>query len=252
MPTGMGEQGDAQIRIHGMRVDPIDMDAALARVAEYMAGGQMRHIVTADASMVVTAARDPEFAAIVEQAALVTPDGAGILWAARRLGLPIADKVSGVDLSERLIARSGASGWRVFLFGAAPGVAAAAADRMRARYPDCNIVGVRDGFFRPEDEDRVVGEIQAACPDILLVAMGIPKQEKWIARYGGRTGAKVCIGVGGTLDVFSGTVQRAPVWMQRRGLEWLYRLVSDPKQFRNRLRKQKLLPPFVVMTLRAR
>lgn len=248
----MSAPGPETIQIHGMRIDRVDMETALERVTGWIAEGGPHQIVTADASMVVTAALDPEFAGIVAHADLVTPDGAGILWASRRLGTPIVAKVSGVDLSERLVALSGSRGWRVFFFGAAPGVAEQAAAKMRERYPDCRIVGTRDGFFAPADEASVVAQIAAAQPDILLVALGIPKQEKLIARCGAATGAKVLIGVGGTLDVFSGTVRRAPLWMQRRGLEWLYRLVSDPRQFRNRLKKQKLLPRFVWMTLRAR
>ena len=240
------------VTLLGMRVDRVDMETALALAERYIAEGGPHHIVTADASMVVTAHDDPEFAQIVANADLVTPDGAGILWASKRLGVPVTSKVSGVDLSERLVALSGEKGWRVFFFGAAPGVAQAAAERMREKHPGCNIVGVRDGFFKAENEAQVVAEIAAARPDILLVALGIPKQEKLITRHKAALGAKVLIGVGGTLDVFSGTVQRAPVWMQKRGLEWLYRLTSDPKQFKNRLKKQKLLPRFVAMTLRGR
>lgn len=242
---------DPVVRIHGMRVDPVDMETTLSRIDEFLASNQANHIVTADASMVVTAAADPEFARIVDRAALVTPDGAGILWAASRLGLPFRSKVSGVDLAERLVALSVERGWRIFFLGAAPGVAELAAERMRMRYPGCGIVGTRDGFFQADDEASVVESVAAANTDILLVALGIPKQEKFIARCGKASGAKVLIGVGGTFDVFSGTVRRAPLWMQRRGLEWLYRLVSDPRQFRNRVRKQRLLPRFVWMTLRA-
>lgn len=234
------------VRLLGMRVDRVDMAGALALVERFITQGTPHHIVTADASMVVTATEDPEFAAIVEASDLVTPDGAGILWATKRSGEPVTAKVSGVDLSERCIALSAQKGWRVFLFGAAPGVAAQAADKMRERYPGANIVGVRDGFFKADEEARVVEEIRAVKPDVLLVALGIPKQEKFIYRHKAALGVPVCIGVGGTLDVFSGTVKRAPVWMQNVGLEWLYRLASNPKK----ISKVKLLPRFALMTLR--
>jgi N-acetylglucosaminyldiphosphoundecaprenol N-acetyl-beta-D-mannosaminyltransferase len=232
----------------GMRVDRVTMDQTLELVENYIRSGQPHHIVTADASMVVTASQDAEFARIVAASDLVTPDGAGILWATRRLGSPVPAKVSGVDLSARLVGLSGSKGWRIFFFGAAPGVAAAAADRMRERFPDANIVGHRDGFFRPEDEERIVDEIRAARPDILLIALGIPKQEKFLFRHKAALGVPVMIGVGGTLDVFSGAVKRAPVWMQNVGLEWLYRTASDPKR---RIKKLTLLPKFALMTLRA-
>ena len=230
-----------------MRVDRVDMDGAIALVKRFIAQGTPHHIVTADASMVVTAAQDPEFAAIVACADLVTPDGAGILWATRRMGTPVRAKVSGVDLAARCCALSAKEGWRVFFFGAAPGVAEEAAARVRARHPGANIVGFRDGFFKPEEEAQVVAEIREARPDILLVALGIPKQEKFISRHKAALGVPVCIGVGGTLDVFSGAVRRAPVWMQNSGLEWAYRLASNPKK----ISKVALLPRFVLMTLRA-
>jgi N-acetylglucosaminyldiphosphoundecaprenol N-acetyl-beta-D-mannosaminyltransferase len=160
--------------------------------------------------------------------------------------------VSGVDLSERLVALSAHKGWRVYFLGAAPGVAAQAAEKMREKYPGAQIVGTRDGYFKPDDEASVIAEVVAAKPDILLVALGIPRQEKFIRRHKAALGVPVLIGVGGTLDVFSGTVKRAPVWMQKASLEWFYRLTSDPRQFKKRLEKQRLLPRFVLMTLRAR
>jgi N-acetylglucosaminyldiphosphoundecaprenol N-acetyl-beta-D-mannosaminyltransferase len=238
--------------VHGMRIDRITMSDALVLAEQYIASKTPHHIVTADASMVVTAEADPEFCQIVENADLVTADGAGILWACKRLGTPIPDKVSGVDLSEKLIALSAEKKWRVFLFGAGPGVAEAAAEKMREKYPGANIVGARNGFFKPEDEGQIVEIIRAANPDILLVALGIPKQEKFITRHKAALGVPVMIGVGGTLDVFSGTVKRAPIWMQKASLEWFYRLTSDPKQFKKRLEKQRLLPKFVMMTLKSK
>jgi len=212
-----------------MRVDRVTMDDALTLIERYITEGTPRHIVTADASMVVTYNQDAEFARIVDRAELVTPDGAGILWATRRLGTPVRAKVSGVDLAARCCALSADKGWRIFFFGASPGVAEAAAAQMRERFPGTNIVGVRNGFFEPQQEPQVVEQIRAAKPDILLVALGIPKQEKFIHRNREALGIPVSIGVGGTLDVFSGTVRRAPVWMQNVGLEWLYRLAANPK-----------------------
>ncbi|MBC8103228.1 MAG: WecB/TagA/CpsF family glycosyltransferase [Cytophagales bacterium] len=235
------------VTLLGMRVDRVTMEGALALAEEFIHSRMPHHIVTADASMVVTATQDAEFAQIVAASDLVTPDGAGILWATRRMGTPVPAKVSGVDLSARLIALSGEKGWRVFFFGAAPGVAEAAAVQMRERYPAANIVGVRDGFFKPEDEAGIVETIREAKTDILLVALGIPKQEKFIFRHKAALGVPVCIGVGGTLDVFSGTVKRAPVWMQNVGLEWLYRLAANPKK----IHKVALLPKFAGMVLRA-
>lgn len=244
--TGQGTELNS-IDLLGMRVDRVDMEGALSLIGRFIAEGTPHQILTADASMVVTASEDPEFAAIAAEADLVTADGAGILWATKRLGRPVRAKVSGVDLAARCCALSAEKGWRIFFFGAAPGIAEEARARMLARYPRAQIVGFRDGFFTPEEEGRIVEEIKAARPDILLVALGIPKQEKFIHRHKAALGVPVSIGVGGTFDVFSGMVRRAPKWMQNSGLEWAYRLLSNPKK----ISKVALLPRFVGMTLRA-
>ncbi len=235
------------ITLHGMRIDRVTMDGALAYIESFIASGKPHHIVTADASMVMTFREDKDFATIVGQAALITSDGAGILWACKRQGTPIPAKVSGVDLSAKLVELSGKKNWRVFFFGGAPGVAEAAAQKMRERFPEAVICGVRDGYYKADEENAVAEQLAATKPDIVLVAMGIPRQEKFIARQKERVGAKVYIGVGGTLDVFSGTVKRAPVWMQKSGLEWFYRIASNPNAAR--LKKLVALPRFAVLTL---
>ena len=242
--------GFSSIQIHGFRVDCVTMDDALSLCEKFIAEGGPHHIVTADASMVMTARENSEFNEIAGKAALVTPDGAGILWASKKLGTPVPAKVSGVELSERLVALSGEKGWRVYFLGAGPGVAEAAAQKMREKYAGANIVGVRDGYFKADDEEAVIAEVSAAKPDILLVALGIPRQEKLIDRYKDRLGAKVLIGVGGTLDVFSGTVKRAPVWMQKVGLEWFWRVASNPNAAR--FKKLAVLPRFALLTLKSR
>ena len=198
--------------------------------------------------MVVMARQDPELRRIVEEADLVTPDGWGMLWASRLLRTPIPYKVSGVDLADRLCARSPLKGYRIFFLGAGPNVAEEAAEKMRQRYPGTHIVGVRDGYFSAAQEPEVAAQIQAATPDIVLVALGIPKQEKWIDRHKAALGVPVLIGVGGTFDVFSGRVKRAPVWMQNSGFEWLYRLVKNPRKFG----KVMTLPQFALLVLRQR
>jgi N-acetylglucosaminyldiphosphoundecaprenol N-acetyl-beta-D-mannosaminyltransferase len=236
------------VHLLGMRIDRVDMTTAMGLVESYINERTPHQIVTADASMIVTAAEDAEFAGIVENADLVTPDGAGILWATRRLGIPLRAKVSGVDLAARCCEVAPDKGWRLYFFGAGPGVAESAARRMAEKHPGLIVAGYRDGFFQPADEASIVAEIRDTKPDILLVALGIPKQEKFIQRHKTALGVPVCIGVGGTLDVFSGTVKRAPVWMQNAGLEWLYRIASDP---RKRMKKAKALPRFALMALRA-
>ena len=236
------------VTVLGVRVDCVSAEDTLAAIDAFVASHRPHYIVTADASMVVTARHDPELRAIIEAADLVTPDGFGILWASRLLRTPVPSKVSGVDLSSDLCRLSSSKGYRIFFFGAGPGVAEEAAGKMRARFPGAQIVGTRDGFFKAAQEPEIVAQIQAAAPDIVLVALGIPKQEKWIARHKEALGASVLIGVGGSFDVFSGRVSRASPWMQQHGLEWLYRLYKNPRK----ISKVMTLPEFALLTLRQR
>jgi N-acetylglucosaminyldiphosphoundecaprenol N-acetyl-beta-D-mannosaminyltransferase len=236
------------VRILGLRIDRVSMGSALALIDQFIADRTPRHLVTADASMVVLAQGDPELAEIVDQADLVTSDGAGIIWAARTLRLPITDKVSGVDLVAQVSRLSAEKGYRLYFLGAGPGVAEEAARNLAERYPGALIVGTRDGYFKPDEEDDIVGQIRELKPDVLFVAMGIPKQEKWIRRHMGELGVPISVGIGGSFDVYSGRVRRAPVWFQRNGLEWLFRLCSNPRK----ISKVMTLPKFAVMTLRQR
>jgi N-acetylglucosaminyldiphosphoundecaprenol N-acetyl-beta-D-mannosaminyltransferase len=229
------------VEILGLPVHSLDMAGALTAIDTFVASGIPHHVVTADASMLVMAQEDAELRAIVAGADLVTPDSIGVLWAARRKRQPLKERVSGVEISERLCSLSAEREYRIFFLGAGPGVAAAAADRMRARYPGAKIVGTRDGYFPLEATADVVSEIRRSNADILLVAMGIPKQEKWIQANRESLGCSVLIGVGGTLDVLSGRVRRAPRAMQALRIEWLWRVLSNPK----RIEKVKLLPRFV-------
>jgi N-acetylglucosaminyldiphosphoundecaprenol N-acetyl-beta-D-mannosaminyltransferase len=250
LPVG-GAAGDTEgaapfLDLLGMRVSRVNREQAMALLRAYIRSGRPHHVVTADASGHVIAASDPEFLRIVNRAALVTPDSAGILWAARLLGRPLEERVSGVDLAEALCAESAAEGYGVYLYGAAPGVAEAAAARIRERYPGARIVGTADGYRNsPEQQRALLTDIMERRPAVLLVALGIPRQEKWIARHLPELRVPVCMGVGGTLDVLSGRVTRAPVWMQRRGLEWLYRLWKNPAKYS----KVATLPVFVLRVL---
>ena len=234
------------IDLLGMRVSRVDRAQTRELLQAFIRSGKPHHVVTADASMVAIAAEDPELLAIINRAALVTPDGTGILMAANHLGTPLIERVSGVELSEHLCADSDDGGYGIYFFGAAPGVAEEAAEAMRRKY-GANIVGTHDGFLKgPEDEAALLEELREKRPAVLLVAMGIPRQEKWIAKHQEALGIPVCIGVGGTLDVFSGRVQRAPVWVQRLNMEWLYRLLQNP----SKLSKVAMLPKFAWRVVR--
>lgn len=236
------------IPLHGLHVHHVTMAETLETIDQFVREGTPHHVITLDSSMCVLAREDAELKKIAANAELSTPDSAGILWACRHFGHTLPHRVSGVEIVEQLCRLSPEKGFRLYFFGAAPGVAEEAAEKMRAKYPGCQIVGTRDGFFKVEEEGEIVAQIREANPDILCVALGIPKQEKWIARHREALGVPVLIGVGGTFDVHSGRVHRAPVWMRRLNLEWLHRVLKNPAK----IGKVMTLPKFVLMTLRTK
>jgi len=235
------------VEIFGVRISAVDTATALATIEEFIRNRTPQMVVTADSSCVVLAQRDLELRRIINQADLVTPDSTGILWAAKRFGTPLPERVPGVDIVEFLCDRAARSGYRVFLLGAAPGVAEAAAEKLSEKYPGLEVAGTHHGFFAPEESPEVVQKIQESKPDILFVALGIPLQEKWIYRHLKELQVPVSMGVGGTFDVISGRVKRAPKWMQKHGLEWFFRLANSPRK----IRKVLNLPVFVLMVLKA-
>lgn len=243
--TAISPEGEGSVRLLDVAITPLTMSQALERIDEFIRSREPHMVVTSDASAIVKAQEDPELHQIINTADLVTPDGIGVIWGARLFNLPVFERVSGVDLVSALSEIGPRRGYRLFLLGAAPGVAEAAAGNLRERYPGLSIVGTHHGYFPAEEEPGVLAEIRDARPDILFVAFGIPKQEKWIRRHLADLRVPVAIGVGGSFDVLSGRLKRAPVWMQKAGLEWLYRALIEPKRFMRLL----ALPRFVGLTL---
>lgn len=238
--------------ILGVRVDRVDLDGALAMIAGWLeaSDGGLRHVVTVNPEFVMAARRDPVFATALRESALATADGIGITLAARVLRVPVGPRVTGVDLTEGL-ARLRTPRCRLFLLGAAPGVADEAAARLRERFPGVVISGTWSGSPRDADLAEIEARLHGSDATVLLVAFGHPAQDLWIARHRERLtahGILVAIGVGGTFDYLSGRVPRAPGWLRRAGLEWLYRLVRQPWRWR----RQLALPLFVLLVLRER
>jgi len=232
----------------GAPVDAVTLNEAVERVAAFVREGGVHQVVTLNPEYLYRALREPHLLDIVRRAALVTADGVGIVWAARVLGRPVPERVTGIDLLLALAARAAREGWRVFLCGALPGVAEAAAAGLAARFPGIRVVGTHHGYFAPEEEPALVERIRAARPDILFVALGAPKQEAWIARNLATLQVPVAMGVGGSFDVLAGRVKRAPAYLRRLHLEWLGRLVYEPRRWRRML----VLPKFVGMVLAER
>ena len=231
-----------KIDILGVKVDSVTMAQAVAQVEGYMDERKNVLIATANAEMIMRATHDTELKDILNDAALVVPDGAGTVWAAHHLGYEMPERVAGFDLAQELMRIAPSKKQKVFFFGSAPGVAEKAKAKAEELYPGIEIVGTRDGYFKAEDEAAIIEEIKAAQPDLLLAALGVPKQEKWLHAHLKELNVPVAIGVGGTLDVMAGVMKRAPYWMQKAKLEWLFRGLLQPK----RAGRLMALPKFVL------
>ncbi len=243
--SGISIRGNRRY-IFGVGFDDLSLDAAVRRAERLVGDGtRARIVVTPNSTSLIKAGEDPELLSAYAQADLVLPDGIGVVWASRLLGVPLSARVTGVDLAQRLLSRAAGSGVRVFLLGGRPGVAARAAIRLKARYPGLAIVGTHHGYFA--DHDAVVEKIADAKPDLVLVGMGVPRQERFMLTARGRLPGTVMIGVGGALDLFAGECRRAPEGWQRLGLEWLYRLLHDPR----RIVETLSIPRFIGRTLSA-
>ncbi len=221
-----------RVDLLGLPLDLVTFEEALSRIEGFLQTPGLDPVVTLNPELVVRAQRDPELARAVHRASLVTPDGVGVLWALEQLhGLKLPGRVTGVELTEALLKRGGPR-LSVYFLGGRPGVAERAAETARARF-QTRVAGSHHGYF--ENEEEVVQRVREAAPDLLLVALG-ERQEKFIERHRDALGARVAIGVGGTLDVLAGVARRAPAWTRRLGLEWAWRVGSDPRRWRRGLR----------------
>ena len=224
------------VEILGTRVDDVDMEESLAKVASFVASGRERmdQVVTINPEGLWQAYQDKAFAAIINQASLVTPDGTGVLWGARKMGRLMKGRVTGIDLLHQICRRAAKCGWRIYLLGAKPGVAKQAGKKLQERYPGLILAGCDNGYFR-DREESVLAAIRDAQADVLFAALGMPYQEKWLYAHGKTLGCAVGMGVGGSFDVIAGLVKRAPKIFRNLRLEWLWRLLSDPKRWRRYL-----------------
>jgi N-acetylglucosaminyldiphosphoundecaprenol N-acetyl-beta-D-mannosaminyltransferase len=237
---------EGRIYILNVPVDRLTFGALLDHIAVYLAeGGRTRQFCTVNPEFVMLAQRDPEFMQVLHQADLCLPDGIGLLWAARRIGRPLPERVTGSDSVPRIAERAAHEGWRLYLLGGEEGVAEEAARILGERYPGLQIVGTYAGSPAPEEEGEIVARVNASDADILFVAYGAPRQDKWIARNRDRLRVGVAMGVGGSLDFVTGAQTRAPRWMRRLGLEWLDRLIRQPWRWR----RQLALPRFFVAAI---
>ncbi len=221
-------------QLDGIRFFGGDGRECLSLIAERLERGERTVLYTPNPIMLENAAREPRLRAALMRADLNLPDGIGVVIAARLLGETVLGRLSGVDMAKGVLGLAVRRGYRVFLLGGRRGVAEEAARRLAKRLPCLIVCGARDGYFSEEETGTVIDEIGRAKPDILLVCLGSPKQELWIDRHReALSDVRLFMALGGTLDVFAGRVRRAPLPMQKMGLEWLWRMVHEPRRFRD-------------------
>ncbi len=226
--------------VMGVGFDDLSLEEAAERAAALAAEKRAAFVVTPNPEIVSASWKNEALAAALREADLVVPDGIGVVYAAKILGTPLKERVPGIDLAAKLFERFAGEGKRVFLLGAKPGVAEAAAETIKTRYPGLVICGTHDGYF--QEDGPVLEAVNAAEPDLMLVCLGFPKQELWMHRNRAALRVGLMMGLGGVLDVFAGNVRRAPESWQKLGLEWLYRLLHQP----SRIGRMARLPLFLV------
>lgn len=236
----------SRIEILGVPFDSVTMTEAVDRAVALIEARQGGYVVTPNPEIVMAARENAELLDAVEQAALVLPDGVGVIYGGKILGTPLKEKTPGIDFAAGVMERLASKGGSVFLFGAKPGVAELAAQNLKQRFPGLAVAGTNDGYF--SDDTPIVERINDAKPELLLVCLGAPKQELWMQAHAGHLDVGLMAGLGGSLDVFAGVVERAPERWQKLGLEWLYRLLKEP----SRAGRMMKLPKFVLCAVKER
>ena len=229
-----------RISVLSVPIDCVTMDEAVQRILQLTEQPGLHLVATANAEMVMLANENPTLHSILNNASLVVPDGAGILWAAERQGEHVPERVTGVDVTMELFKVAATHQIPVYCLGAAPGVAQRAIDNVSAQVGALNIAGIHDGFFDSAEEQEIIKS------KLVFVALGVPKQEQWIAEKLSHLDGVVAIGIGGSFDVLAGNIPRAPEWMQRNRLEWLYRLYLEPQ----RIGRMLAIPKFMWTVIR--
>jgi N-acetylglucosaminyldiphosphoundecaprenol N-acetyl-beta-D-mannosaminyltransferase len=220
-----------RITLMGCHIDNLSMEETLQAIEGFIHTGKPHQHVVVNVDKLVKASRDPELRQIINDCALINVDGMPVVWASRLLGKPLKERVAGVDLFEALMRRAGEKGWRVFLLGAKEEVVSKVAATYQHKYPQLVLAGYRNGYWKGElEEAQVVEQIREARPDLLFVAISSPKKEQFLGRWQADMKIPFAMGVGGTFDVAIGHVKRAPVWMQKSGLEWFYRFLQEPRR----------------------
>jgi N-acetylglucosaminyldiphosphoundecaprenol N-acetyl-beta-D-mannosaminyltransferase len=250
LETRLATSSAARVNVLGVGVSAINMTTALEAISGAIARREKGYICVTGVHGVSEAQTDAEFRQILNRAFLCTPDGMPLVWVGRRSGQAAMDRVYGPDLMLAVMEQSEKAGWRHFFYGGANGAAGALRDRLRARFSKIDVTDVYEPPFRPlnpEERAELQSRVAAARPDIMWIGLSTPKQEKFMAEYLPQLDATLMIGVGAAFDIHSGKVRQAPYWMQRSGLEWLFRLACEPRRLAKRYLKNN--PLFVLRLL---
>ena len=231
------------VEVVGIKIDNVNMDEAAALMEVFLETDRCSKVFTPNSEILLTAVKDREFESVLNSGHLVVPDGIGVVIASRFYGTPVKERVAGFDLMMRLMDIADSRGKSVYLLGGREGVAEEAAIKLTESYGNLKIAGTRNGYFEEDSENDIVNEINNSKADILLAALGAPKQEKFIYKHSDNLKVKIAMGVGGSLDVLAGKVKRAPEFYQKAGLEWFYRLVKEPRRIIRVLR----IPKFIAL-----
>jgi len=231
--------------ILGVRIDEVDMETAVEKAKEFLESDKINMIFTPNPEFIVNADKDEEFKFILNSSSLNIPDGNGIVWASNKMKKPLKERVAGYDFIHKMFDFGKNKNISFYFLGARPGIAEKAKDKLKEKYEGIKIVGTHDGYFDIDEEESIVKEINKSNPDILLVALGSPKQEKFIYKHKDKLKCKIAIGVGGCFDVISGEVKRAPKIFIKLKLEWLYRGLTDVKRFK----RLTAIPKFMIKVL---
>ncbi len=230
------------VNILGVKIAAVDIMQAADRIMQMTEEEGVHSVYTPNSEIVLNAYKDNDFCKLLNRADLLVADGIGVVYASKFVKKPLKSRAAGFDIAMELLPRLAKQKKKLFLFGSKPGIAEKAAEIFCQRNPGLVIAGCRNGYFSPDENDEIVAEINASGADVVFVCLGAPAQEKWIDKNKDALNVKVLMGIGGSLDAVTGNMPRAPKWWQDHGVEWLYRLIKQPKRFFRML----ALPKFAV------
>lgn len=246
MSSATNERAYPTVSLYGVPFSKMNMEETVRYLVDAVESRRSHRIVTGNPIMLMAGFDDREFQRALKTADLVVPDGAGVVWAARHVGDPVKERVTGFDLMHELLREGDLRGWKVYLLGTTEEIISTAHANLQKLYPGVRFVGYRDGYFTDKEDGAVVAAIREAAPDLLFVARSMSTQEPWLAKYQSTLQVPVMMGVGGSFDVIAGKLKRAPKLFQKLRLEWFYRLLQEPSRYRRML----VLPKFALKVMR--